>query len=671
MHKTFVFFILSLLLSVAGFTQTSVVYQPEGALRVINQTDSTPNETFDLYFYLPMTYREQVVLSLEVFSDQLVDFRYIQTGDENLIGVAKLKQSGDGYVDLRWQAKILAEEVRPQLPTALSFSDYNTLPLQVKKWLDPTDCVQSDHSEIREMAEQLKELSSDPVDFITRMMWATSGYYLGNSPDPYLHDAYSAFSLKQAVDKGMSNLRIALFRAMGIPARQKAHFRMQTWTNKSWYSLLWGLQVYFPDFGWFNIGSNSTMGGQLKWPRSHYAPVMFISYPEDEFSVFTGNGQTGRQHVSHPQMRLDGDGQYISDNLASITGDLDNFKSLFKKAYNEEITHQGNLTIETHRFFLNQARGLKSAAIDKLVNKNLSDCEPLINQSLEYFDKIPQTEAEQLIYEESFESGISGWQAGGAGNAWVTIGIPEKKQLNYPGSQALTMQTIAPGNDQINSWILSPPIDLRGLCRAGVTFRIWNEMKKFNNFDNDDYVILEVSLDGTHFTPLSGKMCGYDHRIKEHVGGWNKVSLDMTAFVGNRIQLRFKFLSKIQKSAARVYVDSIRVFGREFYPGEDQPIHLQVIQKETRSLLFKRNYYLLKFEVSEPSKYSHFWIWRKGKEGYFEKIVRIEDAPVFLGKYSYRDQILKDNKAYTYLVTGNSKLNPQIILGISPEITGD
>jgi hypothetical protein len=74
---------------------------------------------------------------------------------------------------------------------------------------------------------------------------------------------------------------------------------------------------------------------------------------------------------------------------------------------------------------------------------------------------------------------------------------------------------------------------------------------------------VEVSSDGTNFTPICSKMGGSNNDPAIPViMGWSRVVLDLFPYIGHKIQIRFRFKSDNIHVKAGAYLDDVQVYGQ-------------------------------------------------------------------------------------------------------------
>ena len=174
-------------------------------------------------------------------------------------------------------------------------------------------------------------------------------------------------------------------------------------------------------------------------------------------------------------------------------------------------------------------------------------------------------EPNNTIFFDDFEYGSNGWTHGGTQDEWE-LGVP-----GFGLTQAFSGNSCW-GTDLDNSyenntdcWLKSPPIDLNSYNCAYLSFWIWNWVEDINYGPEGifDKIWLDITQDGTIFFPLCNQMGGVndDPEIPD-VGGWNNVVLDLTKYLGNTVQIRFRFESDEKVVQYGSYIDDVHVYGR-------------------------------------------------------------------------------------------------------------
>jgi len=161
------------------------------------------------------------------------------------------------------------------------------------------------------------------------------------------------------------------------------------------------------------------------------------------------------------------------------------------------------------------------------------------------------------LYATDFESGTGGWTHGGAKDEWV-LGNPTSGTGGcHSGNNcwATTLNdTYAP---DANEWLQSPSIDLRWARSARLDY--WHYYDLFN-FMGIFYDIgyLEVSADsGSSYKQLM------NFTGNSTAQTWEKVTVNLTSFVGSKVLVRFRLVSDSMFEANGWFIDDFSIMVNE------------------------------------------------------------------------------------------------------------
>jgi bacillopeptidase F (M6 metalloprotease family) len=123
---------------------------------------------------------------------------------------------------------------------------------------------------------------------------------------------------------------------------------------------------------------------------------------------------------------------------------------------------------------------------------------------------------------------------------------------NYNNSQAYATTTAT-----------SPAISLVGTTNPLLTFRMWLRTEG----SIYDAANLKISTDGTNFTQVMNVTPAYNVTVASEQGwggdqsalGWQIVSADLTAYVGQTIYLRYAFRTDGSVVYPGVYIDQVLI----------------------------------------------------------------------------------------------------------------
>jgi immune inhibitor A len=109
---------------------------------------------------------------------------------------------------------------------------------------------------------------------------------------------------------------------------------------------------------------------------------------------------------------------------------------------------------------------------------------------------------------------------------------------------------------------LTREFDLTGLRQATLTFYTWYDIEK-----DFDYAYVEVSVDGKHWETLPGQTTtnndqngtNYGNGYTDASHGWVQETIDLTPFVGQRVQVRFEYVTDDGPVHAGIFLDDIEI----------------------------------------------------------------------------------------------------------------
>jgi hypothetical protein len=267
----------------AGLTGTGKVWFDDLQLRATEThggfTNLLKNSGFEegggmISFSPPINYESQALLGFWMESEpsgHIKEWRFEKDVGPNYVVEVDLKQIPAGEeVKIDWYAYVFTKAFDySKLPENAPISDLRGMPEDVKRWLEPTEAVQSDHPEIVAKAKELRGDSKDIME-IARQITNFVGKEIGDRGG--MQDALTTLSTGGAVCTGHANLAAALFRANGIPCRVLAV------SSISQLQTHYIVEFYVPDYGW--VWMESTMGIMPYQPTD--AVLLRIVYPEDE-----------------------------------------------------------------------------------------------------------------------------------------------------------------------------------------------------------------------------------------------------------------------------------------------------------------------------------------------------------------------------------------------------
>ncbi len=168
------------------------------------------------------------------------------------------------------------------------------------------------------------------------------------------------------------------------------------------------------------------------------------------------------------------------------------------------------------------------------------------------YEEVPESEA----FFDDFESGAPGWTHGGVNDSWELgtptdyTGVGDAPDAAASGENCWATNLTGDYNNDEDSWLLSPVIDLTAKSQATLTFQDF-----VNTEDVDfDYVYVEM-WDADAGTLISTPV---PHRGGA-IGGWSEQSASLADGLGKRVQLKFILQSDEDIGYPGWYVDDVRV----------------------------------------------------------------------------------------------------------------
>ncbi|MFH1100487.1 MAG: transglutaminase domain-containing protein [Methanobacteriota archaeon] len=185
----------------------------------------------------------------------------------NLLGMTKGET-----LKLFWSISVVVRENNfDDLPENIRVTPRKDLPNDVKKWLLPSEFIQSDHWRINLRAKMLKGMSNDVIKLAEKVADFTGPL---ESRGGY-QDALTTLRTKGGNCMGSANLASALLRANGIPARVLMV-----------YPTHYIIEYYAHPYGWIRLESD--IGRMPEWYQNY--TIQFIAFPCDETSSNIING---------------------------------------------------------------------------------------------------------------------------------------------------------------------------------------------------------------------------------------------------------------------------------------------------------------------------------------------------------------------------------------------
>jgi len=543
-----------------GLTKKLYLHKTIGELEVAGNPTKSP---YTVYFIIPIAFREQAPIWLEIDCPQMNNFKYIRLSDDNVVVAATLNYNPD-VTNLNWTSWVLIKQHDYSgIPASVPMPSISELPDSVISWLQPTACVQWNDSTVFHIADSVRGSTNDLI-----VLAENIENYCHNIPwefpySPVSFDAYYAMKWGNSCT-GHAHAGAAVFRANGIPCR--VLMNMPAWFS-SYMDMHWIVEYFIPDYGWVKM---ETSLGVNPYFDADKEVITFACNIEDEFPIlYPSNIEAywfGSDPVFNHMYPNWGGAHKITthtvmtdsadkiDQIISLTDSVFRYNTIFQGIdLNFQQLNDFNKALEfQNRSFINAQEGSTDSIIYNL------------NEALVNFRNITNNPLIE-IYFNDFESGSSGWTHGGIKDKW-DIGIPLVGPTNcYSGINCIGSNLDSVYSNNVNSWISSPLIDLADLSYAHLNFKLWNDVEDNQQGVNPrDRLWVELSTDnGQNFFPISTCFGGVNDDLAiPSFGGWNNVVLDLSEYIGSIIKVRFCFSSNNTISKIGSFIDDFGIYGR-------------------------------------------------------------------------------------------------------------
>jgi transglutaminase-like putative cysteine protease len=522
-------------------------------------TGQATTETYEAYFHIPVPYREQAILSVDVQSTQLVDYRFVRLAGDNLIVAARLRRAASTGLDWTVYA-VIQGNTYADLPSYVPIPTPEQIPDSVRAWLAPTDCAQIEAPIVQNTAKAVRGGITNLIQLANAVCAYCYAIPWTFTHSPVAFDAVYALNWGNSCT-GHAHAAAALLRANGVPAR--VLLNMPTWSGSA-FDMHWCIDYFVPAYGWVRL--EPSLGLQPYPPQDEI--VTFACNPEDEFPLFLPCGIEGNWHTSDPALgtmnpNWAGAHQAYSVNMVSAAPDrIVLAHALTDSAFAGLVRWTGAPLGAADQLHFQTAQSHVAAARSRFI---ASDLEGFIAELEQGVSEYSQIEPPQpvVVYQEDFESGDGGWTHGGLQDEWEWGTPLDVPQGAYSGVRCWGMDLDDTYENNADCWLLGPWIDLRTCALPQLSFHVWNWVQDLNQGYIHDPLWVEITGDGTIFEPICSQMGGVnDDPAIPDVGGWNRIVLDLSRYSGSQVRLRFHFTSNSSVTEVGSYIDDIEVRGR-------------------------------------------------------------------------------------------------------------
>lgn len=534
----------------------------------LNERPAENNYT--VYFHLPIAFEDQVPVFLKINGNGLLNYRFVRLAPPNLLGAATVQQDA---TTLNWEGYVLVRELKDPssgLPSTIPFPSEDQIPVDFRRWLRSTSCVQVDAPLVQETAESVRDGTND----IKGLSRAIAAYCRDNIPFNFNHTpmGFSAvYALKWGNScTGHAHAGAALFRANRIPARIILNFIPGYREN---FDMHWIIDYFIPGHQWIKMETTAN----LNYLPSRKCVAVMVCEPEYENPLFYPNGIDSYWFSSSPDAGIPGwsRAHHSRDDTVGYTLRSDDISQLFSLArtvWNRYVDTRGIVMDDTGRDHLENATTAMEAAWSALRAENSDGGKQSLQDAKDHLEQIPLL-PEKNIYFNDFEKNADGWTHGGTEDEWEW-GAPayalDSSFCSFSGNKCWGTDLDDTYENNADNWLMSPEISLHNLSCAYLNVYIRNSLDGDDlHYQYDDPLWMEITTGGDRFEPVCGHMGGRndDPEIYD-MGGWGFLALDLTRYVGRKIQIRFRMTSDNQDTREGVHIDDFRIFGRENPSGD-------------------------------------------------------------------------------------------------------
>lgn len=513
-----------------------------GNLKLYN----TFGDDYQVYFHIPIKYKNQVPIYINIFGENVLSYKFIKTQGPNVLGIAKMR--GKNILDffnrvdtLKWVSYTISKE-------SSQIENFNNFDENLNQWLQNSNCVQINDIKFNFDSLDFNYNKFDANDILVFFDKYRFNYECFKDESKFYFDAYSTFKWGSTC-VGLTNLSVALFRKLNIPARS---IIILPSSYNNFLDLHW-ITEYFINGKWINFEATKNKNNY----NSSKDVILYLNYLEDEFPKFYIDGINAKFYTSNPEYEYTNPNwarAHKSKVLKSFKVPEDTLNLLFdeySKIYNNII--EGKLKNKKSKFYNEYIESIKQ--FSKLNYGNTLATIKKINVDFERTIKIDFV----TVYEETFENE----------NKWVNenkLKFNNYKITNNGKSQNNCFGIRLDENKSMfKSSIISPKIQLPKSEKINMSFDVWSvldaKLEKNNLFSNlDEFWVEIIENDKNLSVPILKSICGGNYRDDvPSYGGWSKIYLDISEFTGKNISLKFTFEYKGGKNSKEVYIDNILI----------------------------------------------------------------------------------------------------------------
>lgn len=154
---------------------------------------------------------------------------------------------------------------------------------------------------------------------------------------------------------------------------------------------------------------------------------------------------------------------------------------------------------------------------------------------------------------------------------YIVLHGPGRFKVDFAGATVVGLAPASAHSGRYTWWsgrgtngdaTLTREFDLTGHEKATLTFYAWYDIEQ-----DHDYAYVAASLDGQNWTTLAGQRtsnknpngANYGNGYTGSSGGWTQERIDLQPFAGQRVQIRFEYLTDDGPVSAGMLIDDIEI----------------------------------------------------------------------------------------------------------------
>ncbi|MCI0512645.1 YCF48-related protein [candidate division KSB1 bacterium] len=316
---------------------------------------------------------------------KLRSYRTVSKAEDNWVVELTFNKllAGDS-VFIPWQSWVLKRGHNfRDIPDSVDLSMRDWMPDSVKSYLRPSKIIQSKHPLVVAQARKLAGRNRNILTLANTIINFTGNellYQAGNE-----QDALATLKNGYGVCNGKANVAVALFRALGIPARTlmvaNTHFV---------------IEYYLPLYGW--VRAEATSGRAIEPTENN--TVMWIASPRDEdaspYSGVVCYWGTGDRRVLYDILYDQAEQNEFAAWLPADTSQVNTFLNQTKSVW-RQFNRQANLDLNPNaRSIMDQARHYQLGAVEAFSQRDITGFARQLELAQRSYERISLEQATNL-----------------------------------------------------------------------------------------------------------------------------------------------------------------------------------------------------------------------------------------------------------------------------------